>query len=109
MVVTMPSPTRAMMVSAVAPPTSRSMLVRTVTRAFALSWMPSIATASIVVRPLAGSGQSMTRGVTDMATASSTSRPARSMAVARLNSNAMPARFAAISARTTFQTFPPAR
>jgi lipoyl synthase len=35
--VTMPSPTRAMIVSSVAPPTSRSMFVRTVTRAFTLS------------------------------------------------------------------------
>ena len=33
---TMPSPTRAMIVSSVAPPTSRSSLVRTVTRAAAL-------------------------------------------------------------------------
>ena len=37
MVVTMPSPTRAMIVSSVAPPTKRSRLVRTVTRALALT------------------------------------------------------------------------
>ena len=37
MAFTMPSPTRAMIVSSVAPPTSRSSLVRTVTRAFARS------------------------------------------------------------------------
>ena len=37
MALTMPSPTRAMIVSSVAPPTSRSSLVRTVTRARALS------------------------------------------------------------------------
>ena len=35
MVVTIPSPTRAIMVSSVAPPTSVAMFVRTVTRAFA--------------------------------------------------------------------------
>ena len=34
---TIPSPTRAMIVSSVAPPTSRSSLVRTVTRALASS------------------------------------------------------------------------
>jgi hypothetical protein len=77
MVLTMPSPTRAMMVSSPAPPTSRSMLVRTVTRDMAMSWMPSLATA-------ATRGVSMTLGMTDIFTASSTSRPARSMAAARL-------------------------
>ena len=48
---TMPSPTRAMIVSSVAPPTRRSMFVRTVTLAFTLSWMPFLATPSIVCRP----------------------------------------------------------
>ena len=75
MVVTIPSPTRAMIVSSVAPPTSRSMFVRTVTRALALSWMPSLATASTVWRPLVGSGQSMTFGLTLVWIASSTLRP----------------------------------
>ena len=37
MELTMPSPTRAMIVSSPAPPTSRSMLVRTVTRETAMS------------------------------------------------------------------------
>jgi len=37
MLVTMPSPTRAMIVSSVAPPINWRMFVRTVTRAFALS------------------------------------------------------------------------
>ena len=75
---TMPSPTRAMIVSSPAPPTSRSMLVRTVTRETAMTWMPSLATAAM-------RGVSITFGFTDICTASSTSRPARSMAVARLN------------------------
>jgi len=43
----MPSPTRAMIVSSPAPPTSRSMLVRTVTRETAISWIPSLATAAM--------------------------------------------------------------
>ena len=102
MVLTMPSPTRAMIVSSPAPPTSRSMLVRTVTRATAMSWMPSLATAAI-------RGVSMTLGMTDIFTASSTSRPARSMAAARLNGMAMLALSAAIIALTTRTTLPPAR
>ena len=51
MALTMPSPTRAMIVSSVAPPTRRSRLVRTVTLALTLSWMPFLATPSIVCRP----------------------------------------------------------
>ena len=105
----MPSPTRAMMVSSVAPPTSRSMLVRTVTRALALSWMPSLATASMVVLPVAGLGQSMTLGLTLVCTASRMSRPARSMAVAVFQVRSMLALLAAISAVTTLGTLPPAR
>ena len=85
------------------------MLVRTVTRAFTLSWMPFLATASIVCRPLVGSGQSMTFGLTLVCTASSTLRPARSMAAARLYESGMSARLAAIRARTTLGTLPPAR
>jgi hypothetical protein len=75
---TEPSPTRAMMVSSPAPPTSRSMLARTVTRATAMTWMPSLATAAI-------RGVSITFGLTLTCTASSTSRPARSIAVARFH------------------------
>ena len=101
-VLTMPSPTRAMMVSSPAPPTSRSMLVRTVTRDTAMSWMPSLATAAI-------RGVSMTLGMTDIFTASSTSRPARSMAAARLNGMTMLALSAEIMALTTRTTLPPAR
>ena len=56
MEVTMPSPTRATMVSSVAPPMSCWMLVRTVTRALTLSWMPSLATASMVWRADRGIG-----------------------------------------------------
>jgi hypothetical protein len=102
MVLTMPSPTRAMTVSSPAPPTSRSMLVRTVTRETAISWMPSLATAAIF-------GVSITLGMTDIFTASSTSRPARSMAAARLKGNAILALSAEIMALTTLTTFPPAR
>ena len=109
MVTMMPSPTRAMMVSSVAPPTSRAMFVRTVTRARARSWMPSCATASTVVLPLAGFGQSMTLGSTLVFTASRMSRPARSMAVARSHGSSILALSAAIIARTTRSMFPPAR
>jgi len=98
----MPSPTRAMIVSSPAPPTSRSMFVRTVTRDTAISWMPSLATAAI-------RGVSMTLGMTDILTAASTSRPARSIAAARLNGIAMFALSAEIIAFTTLATFPPAR
>ena len=83
----MPSPTRAMMVSSVAPPTKRSRLVLTVTRARALTAIPSLATAVILVVPMAGLGQSMTFGLIEVRTASSTVLPvslvARSMAQAR--------------------------
>jgi len=99
---TIPSPTRAMMVSSVAPPTNRSMLARTVTLAIANSWIPSAATAPTL-------GVSITRGLTDIATASYTSRPARSIAAARWKSSAMFALSAEMSARATRSTFPPAR
>src|SRR5688572_5549004 len=102
MVLTIPSPTRAMTVSSPAPPTSRSMLVRTVTRETAISWIPSLATAAIF-------GVSMTFGMTDILTASSTSRPARSMAAARLNGSGMLALSAEIMALTSLTTLPPAR
>jgi hypothetical protein len=98
MVDTMPSPTRAMIVSSPAPPTRRAMLVRTVTRALASTWMPSLATAAISLLPDAGFGQSITLGVTLVRTASSTSRPARSIDAAVRKSSGMPARSAAIRA-----------
>ena len=99
---TMPSPTRARMVSSPAPPTSCLMFARTVTRALAISWMPSLATAVT-------GGVSMTLGLTDICTASSTSRPARSMAEAILKSRGMLALLAEMSAITTLVTFPRAR
>ena len=85
------------------------MFVRTVTRALALSWMPSLATASIVVLPAVTWGTSMTLGSTDVLTASRRSRPARSMAVACPHGSSIFALSAAIMARTTFVTRPPAR
>ncbi len=50
----------------------------TVTRAFASTWMPFLAIAAT----LPSAGQSITLGVTEVCTASSTSRPARSIAAA---------------------------
>jgi hypothetical protein len=102
MVETIPSPTRARMVSSPAPPTRRLMFARTVTRAMAISWMPSLAMA-------ATRGVLITFGFTEVCTASSTLRPARSMAVACLKSSTMFALSAAISACTTRSTLPPAR
>ena len=43
---TIPSPTRARIVSSPAPPTRRLMFARTVTRAVAMSWIPSFAIAA---------------------------------------------------------------
>ena len=77
MVLTIPSPTRARIVSSPAPPTSRLMLARTVTRASASSWIPSLAIAATL-------GVVITFGLTLTCTASNTSRPARSIAVACL-------------------------
>ena len=74
--VMIPSPTRAMIVSSVAPPISCWRFVRTVTRARILSSTPFLATADSVDLPLAVSGQSITLGLTLVWTASSTSRPA---------------------------------
>ena len=74
----------------------------TVTRAIASNWMPSLATAETF-------GVSSTRGLTDIATATSTLRPARSIAAAREKSRSMPAFCAEISALTTASTRPPAR
>jgi hypothetical protein len=80
-----------------------------VTRALALSWIPSLATASMVPRLFSGLGQSMTLGLTLVLTASKTSRPARSMAVARWKVRGMLALLAAIRALLTRITSPPAR
>jgi hypothetical protein len=105
---TIPCPTRAMIVSSVAPPTSCLMFVFTVTRALTLSWMPFFATASIVGRPRAALGTSITFGFTLVCTASRMSRPARSIAVAVLHGRSMLALFAAIIALITRTTSPPA-
>ena len=106
----MPSPTRAMTVSSVAPPINCSRFVRTVTRARIRSSTPFLAMALSVVLPLRrGSGQSITLGWTLVRTASITSRPARSMAAARSKSRSMSARCAAMIAWITFITLPPAR
>src|SRR5918912_932063 len=82
----MPSPTRAMIVSSVAPPTKRSRCERTVTRAFTFTPMPSLATPSMVARPIAALGTSMIFGLMLVRTASSTVLPvplvARSIAQA---------------------------
>ena len=107
--VTMPSPTRAMIVSSVAPPIRRGRYERTVTRARALSWMPSCATASTVARPCCGLGQSITFGFTEVCTASRMSRPARSIAHAVSHGRSIFARSAAIRALTTRGTLPRAR
>src|SRR4029453_13256650 len=108
-----PSPTRAMIVSSVAPPTNRSRCERTVTRAFTFTPMPSCATPSIVPRPIAGLGASITFGLILVRTASNTVLPvplgARAMAQERLKSSVIPALSAAIRARTKWPTSPPAR
>ena len=67
-----------------------------------MSWIPSLATAAIF-------GVSMTFGMTDILTASRTSRPARSMAAARLKGSGMFALSAEIMALTSLTTLPPAR
>jgi hypothetical protein len=64
--------------------------------------MPSLAIA-------ATRGVLITLGFTDVCTASSTLRPARSMAVACWKLRVIPAFCAAISACTTRSTLPPAR
>ena len=78
------------------------MLARTVTRAIAISWMPSLAIA-------ATRGVWTTFGLTDTCTASSTSRPARSIAAACWKGSSIAALSALIRARTTRSTLPPAR
>ena len=94
--------TRAMIVGSPAPPTRRSIFARTVTRALIRSSMPFFATADTT-------GVSMTFGLTLICTASSTSRPARSMAADRSKGRGIAARCAAIRASTTRSTLPPAR
>ncbi len=78
------------------------MLARTVTRASAISWMPSFAIAATL-------GVWITFGLTLTCTASSTSRPARSIAAAFWNSISILALSALINACTTRCTWPPAR
>ena len=99
---TIPSPTRASTVSSPAPPTSCLIDALTVTLALAISWIPSFATAVT-------GGVLITFGFTDICTASSTSRPARSMAVAMLYPRSMFALLAETSACTTCSICPPAR
>ena len=78
------------------------MLARTVTRATASSWMPSFAMAATL-------GVVITFGLTLTCTASKTSRPARSIAVAFWNVRGMPALSAEMSASMTRLTLPPDR
>ena len=78
------------------------MLVRTVILTVVMSSTPS--NASALMR-----GVVMTRGLTLTCTASKTSLPARSMAEERWKVSSMRALSAAMSALTTFSTFPPAR
>ena len=98
----MPSPTLASTVASPAPPTNLSIFALTVTLAIVFNWIPSFATAATV-------GVSITFGITDILTASSTSLPARSIAAALSNGKCMFALSAEINAATTFLTLPPAR
>src|SRR5712671_4892228 len=68
--------------------------------------MPSLQTPSSVGRPFDGSGQSMTLGLTLVRTASSTLRPARSMAAAMFQGRSMPALCAAMTAAAVRGTSP---
>ena len=99
-VVTIPSPTLAMMVSSPAPPTSLPRFALTVTFAITFTSIPSIATAEI-------QGVSMIFGVTLILTASKTFLPARSIAAALSKDKSKFALWAAISASTTLSTLPP--
>lgn len=101
-VVTIPSPTLAIIVCSPAPPISLSMLALTVTLALTITSMPSCATAEIL-------GVSITFGLTLTCTASKTSLPARSIAAALSKLSWISALYAAISALTKVFTFPPAR
>jgi hypothetical protein len=90
-----------------------SRFVRTVTRARTLTAIPSRATAVILVMPASGFGHSMTLGLIEVRTASSTVLvvpfTARSIAQARSKLSLIPALSAATRARTTFSTSPPER
>ena len=108
MALTIPSPTRAMIVSSVAPPITWFKFARTVTLARTRSSIPLRATAARACGLLRG-GQSMTLGYTLVCTASSTSRPARSIAVACLKFRSNLALWAAMMALVTSGTLPPAR
>ena len=99
---TIPSPTRAKIVSSPAPPTNCLIFARTVTRALAINWIPSFATAVT-------GGVSITFGFTDICTASNTSRPAKSIAVAIWKGRSIFAFDAETSACTTFSACPPAK
>ena len=101
-VVTIPSPTRAIIVSSPAPPTNRSMLARTVTFALAINSIPSFATAETF-------GVSITFGLTETWTASNTLRPARSMAAACSKGKSIFALSEAINASITSLISPPAK
>ena len=101
---TIPSPTLAIIVSSVAPPTKFGISVLTVTLARALTSIPSLATAD----NFPSTGASITFGYTLVCTADNTSRPAKSIAVAISKVRSMPALEAAINASTTLSTFPPA-
>ena len=59
---TMPSPTRATIVSSDAPPINCRRFARTVTRAFTFNWIPFCAMPSRVSRPVLREGQSITFG-----------------------------------------------
>ena len=100
----MPSPTLAIIVSSVAPPTKLGISVLTVTLAFALTSIPSLATAD----NLPSTGASITFGYTLVCTAANTSLPAKSIAVAMEKVRSRPALEAAINASTTLFTSPPA-
>ena len=101
----MPSPTLAIIVSSVAPPTRPGIFVRTVTLALALSSIPSLATAD----RYPSTGALITFGYTLVSTADLTSLPAKSMAVAISKGNWIFALSDAIMAETIFSTFPPAK
>ena len=102
MVVTIPSPTRAIMVSSPAPPTSLLISALTVTCAVAMTCTPFLATAAI-------GGVLITLGLTLICTASRTFLPARSIAAARSKGSGIPALSAEIKAVVTLSTSPPAR
>ena len=100
-VVTIPSPTRAKIVSSPAPLTRRGRFDLKVIFALTLSSIPSFAIAEI--QPV-----SITTGVTHILTAFATSRPARSIAFAWSTERGSFALCAEINATITFSISPPA-